>query len=91
MGTPEDEISELQSRMAAVELLLTDVLAYAIAEIPELRDWLSQRPRSLEHTKGWMKERGEDISQAPHYRYLECARALLTDAKSRSRVFELSK
>ncbi|MCM0751915.1 hypothetical protein DEA98_13475 [Brucella pseudogrignonensis] len=73
--------------MAAVELLLTDVLAHAIAEIPELRNWLGQRPKSLEHAKGWMKRRGEDISEATHYRYLECALILLGEAKSRSEVF----
>lgn len=79
----EDELSELQARMAAVELLLTDLLAHARATSPELRTWLEGREETLK----LMMHRLEHKA-GTHYRYLKCSQNLLAQAQSEATLLE---
>tara|TARA_B100000378_G_scaffold254786_1_gene231485 strand:- start:105 stop:374 length:270 start_codon:yes stop_codon:yes gene_type:complete len=83
----DEEIEELQARIGAVELLLVDLLALASNGSTVFSNRLNGLQKMNEMIREQMVQNGENITSSTHYRYLECIRNLLHDARSRELVF----
>lgn len=82
----EDEVRELQARAAAMELVLTHLLARMLVSSPEIRDWLDDREGALKFISHLVEERMDPAGT--HARFLQCTQHLLDEAKATMVLYE---